>query len=142
MSGAAGTACPLCDGDGGEVLWRDDRLRVIAVEDADYPGYLRVIWRAHVPEMTDLSDADRARCMGAVFAAEAALRAVFAPDKINLAQFGNVVPHLHWHVIARFRDDAHFPNPVWGARMRDGRRDFPGWRASVKALLESALGRG
>jgi diadenosine tetraphosphate (Ap4A) HIT family hydrolase len=133
--------CPLCSGDGGEVLWRDDRLRIIAVDDADYPGFLRVIWNAHVPEMTDLSAADRAHCMEAVFAAEAALRSVISPDKINLAQFGNVVPHLHWHIIPRFRDDVHFPNPVWGARMRECRRESPGWRMSVGKVLEIALRR-
>jgi diadenosine tetraphosphate (Ap4A) HIT family hydrolase len=32
------------------------------------------------------------------------------------------VPHLHWHVIPRFADDAHFPDPVWASRRRDGVR--------------------
>ncbi|MET0207803.1 MAG: HIT domain-containing protein, partial [Burkholderiaceae bacterium] len=41
-----------------------------------------------------------------------------APAKINLAALGNMVPHLHWHVIARFDWDSHFPNPVWGERKR------------------------
>ena len=50
---------------------------------------------------------------------EDALRAVLAPAKINLASFGNMTPHLHWHVIPRFADDAHFPQPVWGTRQRE-----------------------
>jgi diadenosine tetraphosphate (Ap4A) HIT family hydrolase len=43
---------------------------------------------------------------------------VLDPLKINLASFGNMTPHLHWHVIPRWADDAHFPQPVWGPRQR------------------------
>jgi diadenosine tetraphosphate (Ap4A) HIT family hydrolase len=53
-----------------------------------------------------------------VFAVEAALRDVLAPAKVNLASLGNVTPHVHWHVIARFADDSHFPQPVWGTPQR------------------------
>ncbi len=38
---------------------------------------------------------------------------------LNLASFGNVVPHLHWHLIPRYLDDRHFPQPVWGPRQRE-----------------------
>ena len=44
---------------------------------------------------------------------EQALREVMQPLKVNLASLGNLVPHLHWHVIPRYADDAHFPAPVW-----------------------------
>jgi diadenosine tetraphosphate (Ap4A) HIT family hydrolase len=54
-----------------------------------------------------------------VFAVEDAQRAVLNPLKINLASFGNMTPHLHWHVIPRWADDAHFPQPVWGSRQRE-----------------------
>jgi diadenosine tetraphosphate (Ap4A) HIT family hydrolase len=53
-----------------------------------------------------------------VLAVEQALRRVLKPHKINLASFGNLTPHVHWHVIPRFARDAHFPNPVWGERRR------------------------
>ncbi|MDC7702228.1 HIT family protein [Vogesella indigofera] len=112
--------CELCHQDGGDILFRDDRLRVILVADADYPAFCRVIWHAHVKEMTDLASADRAHVLDWVLRTEQALRTVLNPDKINLASFGNMVPHLHWHVIPRFADDKHFPNPLWGAAMRDG----------------------
>jgi diadenosine tetraphosphate (Ap4A) HIT family hydrolase len=136
------STCPLCATDGGEVLWSDDRLRVIAVADADHPVFLRVVWQAHVAEMTDLGAADRAHLVDAVWAAESALRDTVQPDKVNLASFGNVVPHLHWHVIARWRDDPHFPNAVWGPRLRDTVRSCPSDFASVvRARLAAALGQ-
>ena len=112
-------SCPLCAGDGGELVFRDRLLRVVLVDDADYPGFVRVIVNAHVREMTDLAPADRQCLLEAVFAVESALRETLAPDKINLASFGNMTPHVHWHVIPRFAGDAHFPEPVWGARQRE-----------------------
>lgn len=130
--------CVLCREDGGEVLWRDDRLRIVAVDDADYPGFLRVIWNAHVREMTDLTEADRRHCMDTVFRVESLLREVMSPHKINLAQFGNVVPHVHWHIIPRWTEDPHFPNPVWGARQRETRRDPGDWKAEVRRRLLGA----
>ena len=111
--------CELCDTVGGTVLWRDASLRVVYIDEPGYPGYCRVIWQAHVAEMSDLTETQRAHCMRVVFAVESALRAVLRPDKINLASLGNFTPHVHWHVIARFRDDAHFPQAVWGVRQRD-----------------------
>jgi len=111
-------ACELCQGPGGEVVWQDALCRVVRVEAADYPGFCRVIWNSHVGEMTDLPSADRRHLMTLVFAVEAAVRSLLRPDKVNLASLGNMVPHLHWHVIPRRRDDRHFPQPIWGEALR------------------------
>ena len=56
--------------------------------------------------------------MRVVNVVERVLREVLHPAKINLAALGNVVPHLHWHVIARFDWDSHFPAPIWGQAQR------------------------
>jgi diadenosine tetraphosphate (Ap4A) HIT family hydrolase len=112
-------ACDLCSQDGGEVLWRNEMLRVVLVDDAQYPGFCRIIWNGHVREMTDLPENRRDQLMQAVWRVETAVRSVMQPDKINVASLGNVVPHLHWHVIPRYHDDAHFPAPVWAAKQRE-----------------------
>lgn len=111
-------ACELCESDGGALIWRDGLCRVVLVHEPGYSGYCRAIWNAHVREMTDLAEPERNHYMRVVFALEAALRERLRPDKVNLASLGNATPHLHWHVIARFRDDPHFPNAVWGAPRR------------------------
>jgi diadenosine tetraphosphate (Ap4A) HIT family hydrolase len=130
------TSCVFCASDGGQVLWRDERLRVIAPEEKDYPGFLRVVWHEHVAEMTSLTASDREHFMRAVFATEAAMREVLNPHKVNVASLGNVVPHLHWHVIPRFTDDPHFPNAVWGQRLREGAVPVPeDYRAQIAARL-------
>lgn len=112
-------ACELCTQEAGILLWQDARLRVVLVDDKDYAGFCRVIWNAHVKEMTDLSVDDRAHLMRVVFMVEQTLRDLLRPDKINLASLGNMTPHIHWHVIPRFADDTHFPQPIWGTRQRD-----------------------
>jgi diadenosine tetraphosphate (Ap4A) HIT family hydrolase len=137
--------CELCRGAGGEVLWRDELCRVVLVADADYPGYCRVIWNDHAGEMTDLTGPDQRHLMSVVFAVEAAQRACLRPDKINLASLGNQVPHLHWHVIPRWRGDRHFPNPIWGQAERQpvqrGAADPAALRgAIVQALAEEQGG--
>lgn len=130
--------CELCAKPGGTILWRDDRCCVVHVEEPGYPGFCRVIWNTHIREMTDLAAADREHCMRIVFAVERALRAAMHPDKINLASLGNMVAHLHWHVIPRFADDPHFPQPIWGVRQRPGLAVRHGADAAELALALAA----
>jgi diadenosine tetraphosphate (Ap4A) HIT family hydrolase len=120
-----GKPCELCESAGGTVLLEAAEYRVVRVADPDFPGFCRVIWKAHVREMTDLPSAAQQRLMGVVFAVEETIRQLFCPDKINLASFGNVVPHLHWHVIPRWREDRNFPEPIWGAVHREGKPAAP-----------------
>jgi len=117
--------CELCENAGGEVLWEDDFCRAVWAYEPDHPGLCRVIWDRHIKEMTDLKSAGRERLMRVVFALERALIDVVEPDKINVASLGNRVPHVHWHVIPRFLDDPHFPNPIWGAKVRQGAHSLP-----------------
>ena len=112
-------ACDLCDSPGGEVVWENALCRVVKIDDPAYPGYCRVILHSHRQEMTDLSATERAQLMNVVFAVERALRNVCRPDKINLASLGNMTPHVHWHVIPRWHDDPHFPNPIWASLQRN-----------------------
>jgi diadenosine tetraphosphate (Ap4A) HIT family hydrolase len=107
------TSCELCVHSGGDVIYRDDNYRVVLVDDERYPGFCRVIWNAHVREMTDLSTAERAILIAAVWQVEETMREVMQPHKINVASLGNLTPHVHWHVIPRYESDAHFPNPIW-----------------------------
>jgi diadenosine tetraphosphate (Ap4A) HIT family hydrolase len=112
-------SCELCQIDGGAVLWRNTDCRVVLVDDPHFIGFTRVMWRRHVGEMTDLSFGEQQHLWRVVMAVEAVMRACLLPDKVNLASLGNVVPHLHWHIIPRWRDDTHFPNPIWGQSMRE-----------------------
>ena len=111
--------CPLCAGDGGQLVWRGEQLRVIRADEAGFPAFYRVVWNAHVAEFSDLDATARQHCINAVTVVEQGLRDHLTPAKVNLAALGNMVPHLHWHVIARFDWDSHFPAPVWAAAQRE-----------------------
>ena len=129
-------SCELCEHTGGELLWQGEHCRVVYVEEPGYPGFCRVVWQSHVREMTDLSEDDRVRLMEVVFAVESVLREQLEPLKMNLASFGNAVPHLHWHVIPRYADDPHFPQPAWGKALRppNAQRTHPNTAALAGAL--------
>jgi diadenosine tetraphosphate (Ap4A) HIT family hydrolase len=132
-------ACELCTVAGGEVIHEEEKLRVVLVDDAQYPGFCRVIWNAHVQEMTDLAALDRILFMDAVWQTESAIREVMHPDKVNVASLGNVVPHLHWHVIPRYTDDMHFPGPVWAQVQRTLPEEVLSERRELLTALRQAL---
>ena len=114
------TNCALCKEElkpeDGLLIWRGDDCRVMLVNDPDLPGFCRVIWNRHVVEMTDLTYSEREHLMSLVFTVEEAVRHIMHPDKVNIAALGNMVPHLHWHVIPRYKDDAFFPGSAWSAK--------------------------
>lgn len=122
-------------------MHQNDKLYVTLVDEPGYPGFCRVIWRQHVREMTDLTPEDARLMMDWVLATERAIRQVMHPDKINLATLGNMVPHLHWHVIPRFADDAHFPAPVWAAPKRESpaHRQIPDLAAQLARHIQDVL---
>jgi diadenosine tetraphosphate (Ap4A) HIT family hydrolase len=131
--------CPLCDTDGGHIVFAGDKFRLVRADETGYPAFYRVIWNDHVREFSDLSAADRAVCMDAVIAVERVLREQLKPAKVNLASLGNMVPHVHWHVIARFEGDPAWPAPVWAPAQREA---DPAQVAQVEArrsALEDAL---
>lgn len=142
--------CPLCIASNEQVVWEDRRCRVIQVDDEAHPGFCRVIWNEHVAEMGDLLPADQRHLLEVVLATERALRDLLQPDKMNLASLGNMVPHLHWHVIARFGWDSHFPAPVWASAQRERdsaqeavlRERLPALDAALHELLERSLPSG
>jgi diadenosine tetraphosphate (Ap4A) HIT family hydrolase len=133
--------CELCDQADGEEVYRCEKYRVVLVDDVNYPGFCRVIWNAHVKEITDLTWPDRAVLMSAVWQVEQAVRDVMRPDKVNLASLGNLVPHLHWHVIPRYHDDVHFPSPVWAAAHRTPELSSLAARVALLPALREAITR-
>ena len=100
-----------------------------------------MVWNEHVREVSDLADADRLLLNDAVWKLEQAVRGVMQPLKVNVASLGNVVPHLHWHVIPRYADDAHFPAPVWAQAVRETPADVLAQRRALLPELKQAIER-
>ncbi|MDO5652843.1 MAG: HIT family protein [Brachymonas sp.] len=140
-------SCPLCTGVSGRVVWHCAAWRVVHADspaENDFPVFYRLVSNAHYTEWTDVPDPLRLEGMDILACIETAMRQQFQPRKINLASLGNQAPHVHWHIIARFDWDSHFPNPVWGATLRNVdarhiealREQLPAFEAALaKALL-------
>lgn len=88
------------------------------IANSPFAGWCRVIWNEHREELTELTPEERAHFMTVTFAVEAGLLTLLQPAKINLASLGTGLRHVHWHVVPRFPDDSHFPEPVWAAPLR------------------------
>lgn len=108
--------CPMCH------RWeREADLRIIELEhsyatlnrDQFFPGYTLLFTKQHVTELFHLDRALRTALMEEVTAVAAALYQLFQPTKINYELLGNMVPHIHWHLIPRVTTDPLWPRPVW-----------------------------
>lgn len=110
------TNCPMCR------KWLDEPAqRIMELEhcyvslnsDQFFPGYCFVFTKEHVTELFQLDAAVRGAVMDEVTRVAAALHAQFQPAKINYELLGNMVPHMHWHIVPRFTSDPLWPRPIW-----------------------------
>lgn len=88
---------------------------LLLLNDNHYPWFILVPRREGVKEIHQLSHDDQLLLLDESMHLSRCLEEVFLPDKLNIAALGNVVPQLHVHHIARFKSDACWPSPVWGA---------------------------
>ena len=94
-----------------------DLCHVGLKNDSTWPWLYVVPRRVNIREISDLTAADQGQLMREISLASRALQAVYEPEKINVAALGNMVPQLHVHVFARFKDDPAWPKPVWAVQL-------------------------
>lgn len=131
--------CPLCGRRAASehlLLWEDEDLHIVRIDEPGHPCFFRVICNQHIAEMTDLDPVRQQQLWTVLGCLETLVRRSFGPAKINLASMGNMVPHLHWHLIGRWPDDPHFPGSVWSTAQRDP--DSPAIR-NRRLLADGAL---
>ncbi len=128
--------CELCCQPHPQERWRSEHFYLLDASSGEFPCFLRLVSTRHVAEMSDLSEQERKEVWKLLNVIELEIRAALKPHKINLAQFGNMVPHVHWHVIARWQDDVYFPESPWGKRQREALpEETQARRAALTALL-------
>lgn len=112
--------CVLCSTAAGQLIVQSSLWRIVrATDELRFPLTYRLIWNRHVMEFSDLDKHERHLCTDILVWLEKAMRQFLEPDKINLASLGNMVPHLHWHVISRYQWDSTFPASIWAPAVRD-----------------------
>ena len=96
----------------------------IETEESEIP-WLKVFTQEKRKEFTECTVAERDALFQAIACIETEMLSFYTPTKINIASFGNYVPLVHWHVMARFENDSFFPEPMWGKKQRDANLDLP-----------------
>ncbi len=91
----------------------------IELEESEIP-WLKIFTQRSLKEFSMCTHAEKEMIFTTLDIIEKEMITYFEPEKINIASFGNYVPHLHWHIMARFKEDSYFPEPMWGTLQRDG----------------------
>jgi len=124
-------------------MFKNDLIR-IEVEESEVP-WLKIFTQAERREFSDCSSAEKTAIFEALDIIEKEMLSYYEPIKINIASFGNYMPLVHWHIMARFKEDSFFPEPMWGAKQREGALRLPSFDLfceRVNTKLEEALGEG
>jgi len=99
-------------------------LLSIEIHDSEVP-WLKIFVRRSVREFSECTAGEKAAVWHALDVIEREMLAYYRPEKINIASFGNMLPQVHWHIMARFKTDSYFPEPMWGPRQREGQLELP-----------------
>ena len=113
----------------------------IEIEESEIP-WLKVFTQAERKEFTECTMAEREAIFSAIACIETEMLNYYKPTKINIASFGNYVPLVHWHVMARFERDSFFPEPMWGRQQRKAQLQLPDFSLfcdNVNAALEKCF---
>jgi diadenosine tetraphosphate (Ap4A) HIT family hydrolase len=110
----------------------DFPLFYIEIHESEVP-WLKVFIRRNVREFSVCTPEEKASVWNALDVIEKAMLAYYRPEKINIASFGNMLPQVHWHIMARFKEDSYFPEPMWGSKQRQSALALP----PIEPLLET-----
>lgn len=94
-------------------------LIYIEIHDSEIP-WLKIFTHTHRKEFSECTREEKESIWESLDIIERKMLAYFKPDKINIASFGNMLPRVHWHIMARFENDSYFPEPMWGVKQREG----------------------
>ena len=109
--------CPLCNSSNENIIYKNELFRIILVDEI--PGFVRIILNNHIKELSDLNENEYLEVTKAIYKVEKAVIKTLNPDKINIASLGNYVPHLHIHIIPRYKNDSWYPDSIWSNKVRE-----------------------
>lgn len=99
-------------------MYENRHIRV-EIEESEIP-WLKIFTQEAYKEFSDVPTEVKVEIFRVMEIIEKEMLSFFKPKKINIASFGNYVPHVHWHLMARFEEDSYFPEPMWGQKQREG----------------------
>ena len=107
----------------------------IEIEESEIP-WLKIFTQTAYKEMSEVPSEIKFEIFELLDIIEKEMLAYYKPKKINIASFGNYMPHVHWHIMARFEEDSYFPEPMWGTKQRESSLTLPSFDIFCKNLVE------
>jgi len=114
------------------IVYENENIR-IETEESEIP-WLKIFTQHPYREMSEVPPEIKFEIYDLLDIIEKEMIAYYAPEKINIASFGNYVPHVHWHIMARFKEDSYFPEPMWGEKQREGALQLPSFEVFCNTL--------
>ncbi|MCK9373369.1 MAG: HIT family protein [Sulfuricurvum sp.] len=125
-------------------MFYSNPLIYIDIHDSEIP-WLKLFTHIPYKEFSECSREEKEMLWECLDLIEKEMLSYFKPEKINIASFGNMVPRVHWHIMARFKEDSYFPEPMWGMKQREGLLPVAPlelFLQELKVKLEICLERG
>ncbi len=116
------------------MVYEDELIR-IEKHESEVP-WLKVFTQKIHKEFSECSPEEKGAIWNALDIIEREMLAYYRPEKINIASFGNMLPHVHWHITARFKEDSYFPEPMWGPKQREADLNLPSFEVFCSRVKE------
>ena len=116
-------------------IWQNENFKIIQHKN-ELP-WVKLFTKHPYKELSQIPKSLQLEMFELIEKIELTLIKVYNPDKVNIASFGNMLPHMHWHIIARFKDDPYFPNTTWQEPIRDFNLNLPLFDEFIKVLNET-----
>jgi len=104
-------------------------------EESEIP-WLKIFTQKRYKEMSEVPNPVKLEIYALLDIIEKEMIAYYKPAKINIASFGNYIPHVHWHIMARFSEDSYFPEPMWGSKQREATLHLPSYELFEQRLKQ------
>jgi len=116
------------------IIYENKQIK-IEIEKSEIP-WLKIFTQHPYREMSEVPAEIKFEIYDLLDIIDKEMIAYYNPKKINIASFGNYMPHVHWHIMARFEEDSFFPEPMWGTKQREGNLDLPDFEGFCDKVIE------
>lgn len=116
------------------LIFRNELIN-IQIENSEVP-WLKIFTNEKVKEFSQCEEKTKLELLRTLDIVEKTMLEYFKADKINIASFGNYVPHLHFHIMARFKEDSFFPESMWGKKQREAKLELPSFEKFYEILKQ------
>lgn len=116
------------------MIFKNDLIN-IQIEESEIP-WLKIFTNKEIKELSLCDTKTKTMIFEVLDLIEKEMLSYYKCEKINIASFGNYVPHVHFHIMARFKEDSYFPEPMWGKKQREAKLELPSFEDFIQNLTK------